>query len=96
MIARELGVNRYERVVDFDFNAGDEYWAATADYWEMVRNTWRPQVSTVGTFVAQRTCDDKPVYERFFALATPLTEGKRLKTKRTQGKIDEIVACMAQ
>ncbi|MEO0601107.1 MAG: DUF6607 family protein [Myxococcota bacterium] len=96
IVAREIGVNRYERVVDFDFDAGDEYWAATADYWSMVRETWQPSIDTVGTFVARRTCGEQPVYERFFALATPLTEGKRLRVKRTQGKIDEIVACIAQ
>ena len=25
-VARELGINRYESITDFDFSAGDDYW----------------------------------------------------------------------
>ena len=96
VLARELGVIRYDRVLDFDFAPGDEYWAATQDYWAMVRDTWDARVSVAGSFVAKRVCEDKAAYERFFALAEPLTEGKRLRVKSTQRKIDEIVACIAQ
>ncbi|MEN0066209.1 MAG: DUF6607 family protein [Myxococcota bacterium] len=96
VVAREIGVNRYQRIVDFAFGPGDTYWAATAPYWEMVRETWQPQIDKVGTFVAHRTCDEKPVFAAFFDLATPLAQGKRLKAKRTQREIDAIVACMAE
>jgi hypothetical protein len=39
-LARELGVNRYERIVDFDFAAGDVYWERTAPFWRDVRQEW--------------------------------------------------------
>jgi hypothetical protein len=39
-IARELGLNRYERIVDFDFSAGDRYWERTEPFWQDVRNEW--------------------------------------------------------
>lgn len=95
-VARELGVNRYERIVGHDFSAGDTYWAATEPYWALVRDTWNPKVSTVGEFVAKRTCGEQAVFERFFALAQPLTEGKRFREKRLQRQVDEVVACMAE
>ena len=39
-LARELGLNRYERIVDFDFSAGDLYWERTAPFWQDVRDEW--------------------------------------------------------
>jgi hypothetical protein len=38
--AREVGLNRYERIVGFDFSAADEYWEATAPFWADVRAAW--------------------------------------------------------
>ena len=29
-LSKELGVNRYERIIDFDFSAGDDYWSSTS------------------------------------------------------------------
>src|SRR5262249_32300656 len=36
-LAREMGVDRYERVRDFDFTAADAYWNATSSFWAAVR-----------------------------------------------------------
>ena len=44
-LAKELGVNRYERIVDFDFSAGDEYWQATNFYWSQVRHVWAQRIT---------------------------------------------------
>lgn len=40
MLAREQGVNRYQRIVDFDFTAGDRYWQQTGPFWLQVRAFW--------------------------------------------------------
>lgn len=40
VVAREAGLNRYERTLDFDFSAGDEYWSRTQDFWRDVSNAW--------------------------------------------------------
>ena len=39
-LGRELGVNRYDRIVGFDFSAGDNYFEQTAGYWAGVRKAW--------------------------------------------------------
>ncbi len=39
-VARELGVNRYDRIVGHDFSAGVEYWEVTAPFWADVRAAW--------------------------------------------------------
>ena len=40
VLARELGINRYERIRDFDFTPGDRYLGATAALWQAVRAEW--------------------------------------------------------
>lgn len=39
-LAKELGLNRYERIRDFDFSAGDEYWEESRQFWRVVREGW--------------------------------------------------------
>ncbi|GAB3283764.1 DUF6607 family protein [Parahaliea aestuarii] len=39
-LAREAGFNRYERIRDHDFSAGDEYWERTGSFWADVRKAW--------------------------------------------------------
>lgn len=43
VLAKELGVNRYERINNYDFSAGDAYWKRTSEFWATVRNYWETQ-----------------------------------------------------
>ena len=45
-VARELGINRYENITDFDFSAGDDYWNRTSDFWSMVREQIKNRVES--------------------------------------------------
>ncbi|MEM9233462.1 MAG: DUF6607 family protein, partial [Pseudomonadota bacterium] len=40
ILVREIAINTYDRNDDFDFSAGEDYWATTEDYWAGVRNIW--------------------------------------------------------
>ena len=37
---REVGFNRYERIIDFDFQPAKRYWDKTAYFWSTVRGRW--------------------------------------------------------
>ncbi|MEN7342133.1 MAG: DUF6607 family protein [Pseudomonadota bacterium] len=39
-LAREYGVNRYDRIVGHDFEAGHEYWERSGPFWADVREIW--------------------------------------------------------
>ena len=39
-LARETGLNRYERISEFDFSEGDKYWDLTELFWSNVREAW--------------------------------------------------------
>jgi hypothetical protein len=40
-VAQEIGINRYERIVEPILVAADEYWGKTGAYWADVRQVWR-------------------------------------------------------
>lgn len=48
-LAKELGVNRYDRIIEHDFSAGDDYLDRTAQYWADVRAVWSEIVSNLDT-----------------------------------------------
>ena len=37
---REVGFNRYERIIDFDFQPAKRYWERTSYFWSKVRERW--------------------------------------------------------
>jgi hypothetical protein len=40
-LAREAGLNRYERAPELDLSAAEAYWQATREFWADVRAAWR-------------------------------------------------------
>ena len=40
IVAKEIGLARYERIIEHDWSPGDEYWKKTGSFWNSVRSTW--------------------------------------------------------
>ena len=73
-LAKEIGVNRYEPIVDFDYSAGKEYWETTKLFWQDVRAQWRVLLDSNNTVTLAKKVDDKKLYEIFFDFASTLEE----------------------
>ncbi len=41
VLAREAGLNRYEKIVDFDFSPATKYWTSTRTFWDAINTRWR-------------------------------------------------------
>jgi hypothetical protein len=95
VVAREIGLDRYDRLVDFDFSAGDAQWEATADYWAEVRASWDKRLQPGLTWVVSRTCDGQPSFAAFFGMAAEVEAGKGPKKKKLAHKVDELIDCVA-
>ena len=39
VVAKELGIARYERIKEHDWSAGEKYWKETNEFWSVV-STW--------------------------------------------------------
>ena len=41
VLAREAGLNRYDKIVEFDFSPATKYWASTRIFWKAINARWR-------------------------------------------------------
>ena len=75
-LAREYGFARYQRIKDFDFSAGEEYFARTEPFWAEVRAAWRELAQRQPRFTLKAPVDQGRLFEPFFEYAQNLAEGK--------------------
>jgi hypothetical protein len=74
-LAREYGVARYERIRDYDFSAGEKYYARSEPFWAEVRAAWRELEQGRGRFTLRAPVDQAQLFVPFFEYADKLVEG---------------------
>jgi hypothetical protein len=80
-LSKELGINRYQRIKDFDFSAGDTYWEKTGDFWRVVREEWQAIIREKKTFRLREEVDGQALFMLFFEYAET-SEGNSAKAIR--------------
>jgi len=68
-LAREAGLSRYERILNYDFSAGDAYWEKTAPFWAQVRDYWDEIYAERERFAFEKSVDGTPMFMELFGLA---------------------------
>jgi len=68
-LAKEIGLNRYDRIAEFDFLSGDEYWEKTEDYWKAVRTEWGRIYDNNTEFVFNPKLENKSLVFKQFDFA---------------------------
>jgi hypothetical protein len=91
-LSRELGVNRYEHIENFDFSAGDDYWQLTGAFWADVRRGWERIFSDEREFVFDETRDGRALWQDMFEYATGLEEGDDYDAKASRAFVEETIA----
>jgi len=91
-VARELGVNRYDRIRDFDFSEAEKYWSATGAFWTKARAAWTTALASSATIKVNTHCGEERVYAKLFELASKVST-KGLSDKKQQKGIDKVVSC---
>jgi hypothetical protein len=91
-IARELGVNRYERIVGFDFSARDSYWSATRDFWAEVRAEWARIYAERARFELATPEGMPPLFQPMFVYAAELEAGREYDRDAASAFIRETLA----
>ena len=89
-IAREIGVNRYDRIEGHDFSAGEAYWAATAAYWAGVREAWA-SLEAGRSFGISLVGEPEPLYQQILGLADMVREGE-METAEAVSEAEAIIA----
>ena len=84
-LSKELGVVRYERIVEHDFSACDEYWDKSMHYWADVRDVWKALIDEHETLTIHNKTSQQYMFMPFFSQAQALVEGEPYNSE--QGKV---------
>ena len=84
VLAKEVGLARYEHIVDHDWKAGDEYWIKTASFWKEVRDIWNAILDDNKILVIKKTIENQSLYQSMFRLADNSTQNKSRAEKRKE------------
>jgi hypothetical protein len=74
-LAREYGVARYERIKDYDFSQGKDYFDKTEPFWAEVRAAWKEIIGR-GGFRLVKPVDQGQLFVPFFEYAERLSDGE--------------------
>ena len=66
---------RYQRIKDYDFGAGKDYFEKTEPFWAEVRAAWR-EISLRGRFKLLKPVDQGQLFVPFFEYAERLNDGQ--------------------
>lgn len=73
-LAKELGINRYERIIDHDFTPGDKYWDDSGAYWRDVRTVWSDIFKQHQTLTLHKQVKGQPLFMPLFSYAEKLKD----------------------
>jgi hypothetical protein len=93
-LAREVGVDRYERIVDFDFAPGDAYWKATSPFWTWVRKGWEQRAAHHRRLHIATTCNGEEGFAPFFRYAGRLEGGENIPAEEQRAEAERILDCL--
>ena len=71
-LSKELGLNRYERIVEHDFTPGHRYWEKTSSYWRDVRIIWSELIHKKSVLVLEKLVHGQPLFINLFDYAEKL------------------------
>ena len=76
LLAREVGVNTYERDGDFPVEVALDYWDGTADFWAEIRDEWEKVASENSRFGLTLQGETEALYNLLLELAGDVADGK--------------------
>jgi hypothetical protein len=75
VLAKEIGLNRYERLRDFDDVAGRQYRERTEPFWDAIRAAWTEVIRTHERFTLRAPPDQGKLFAPVFEYAERLDAG---------------------
>mgnify|MGYP001181218388 CR=1 FL=1 len=91
VVAKEIGLARYQRIENFDWSAGYSYWDETSDFWKKVREVWSEKIEESKKVKVNSDIDGNILYSRLFGLANDYRNGDLDKIEEIETIIEEHV-----
>ena len=89
-LAREIGINRYQRITGFDFSAGEAYWEATAGFWSLVRDAWQQRFEANDRIQIESEVDGESMMMTLFGMAGEIAEGEDFDRDASEAEIEAV------
>jgi len=89
IIAKEIGLARYQRIENFDWSAGYTYWDETSDFWKKVRKVWAEKTEKSKKIKVNSDVDGNILFARLFGLADDYKNGSLDAIEEIETTIDE-------
>lgn len=94
--SREMGVNRYEQILNFDFSAADAYWEATDPLWAEVRRQWDAKLAASSELDVATTCDETPAFVSLFTYGEAFEKGQPPTAEETRAYVADLIDCITK
>ena len=76
VLAKEIGIARYERIKDFDWQAGKNYWDNTNVFWREVREAWNKKLENSKSFKLINEVNEEILFSKLFMMADQYAQGE--------------------
>ena len=91
IVAKEIGLARYERIIEHDWSPGNDYWTKTGPFWENVRATWSELMQNQQTLqLDSQKLKNSPMFIKLFGLADQFSNAQ--STEDMQAKIKQAIS----
>ncbi|MBN7797199.1 DUF6607 family protein [Parahaliea mediterranea] len=91
-LAREAGLNRYERISGHDFKPGDHYWQRTAPFWAEVRRAWDTLLEQHAKVRVKQQVEGQKLFEAMFAYAGDIEHSDSFDREAARRFVDSTLA----
>ena len=88
VLAKEIGLARYERIKGHDWSAGKDYWQATSEFWVKVRAYWSNLLRESKTLELAKEKDGLSLFAKLFAMADAYKKGDADQLEKINSSID--------
>ena len=88
VLAKEIGLARYERIKGHDWSAGKDYWKATSEFWIKVRDYWSILLSQSKTLELAKEKEGLSLFAKLFAMADDFKKGDTGQLEKINSSID--------
>ena len=89
VLAKEIGLARYQRIKNFDWSAGEIYWAKTEEFWRKVREVWTKEIENSKKIKVSQNANDAILFIRLFELADEYKRGNIQSISKIETIINE-------
>ncbi len=92
VLAKEVGLARYERIDNFDWSAGDAYWARTGVYWQAVRDIWADMFKQHDRVSIKPESEGKTLFGEMFEQASAIPDGASAPSSNYHEQVNEVLS----